>query len=103
MVGQMHFEQVQVLIDLFDQAQPLHHRMDCSHPAVTTGSGFITGLVVDIASPHHWLKLILPLPWRQAPFTSVLAIAQGFGMASASSKCRFHRLFESLATPLCVT
>src|ERR1035441_2977295 len=82
------------------ETQPLNHHMNCSHAPITGGSSLVTQLVMNVAALHHRLGLILPGAWRQSFFNSALAVAQDLRVASAHSKCRFHRLLGCLNNPI---
>jgi hypothetical protein len=93
MIGQVDFEQLQVLIDLFHQAQALDHRVDGSQTALAVGGGLFAQLGVDIAAPHHGFGLFPPVAWSQwsqSPLNSALAVAKDFGVLSTHLKCCFH-------------
>ena len=96
----MHFEQLQVLIDLLDQPEALHHDVHGSHAAVAGDADFAAQFVMNIAAAHHRLRLVFPMARGQTTFDSALAVAKDFRIVSAHSKCRFHGLFVFLSKPI---
>ncbi len=85
-VGQVHFEQLQVLIQILDQSQALHHQMHRSNPAAVHPLGSLSHLILNVAGLEHRPRLILPVLGLQAALNSVLAVTEDFGVASIHSK-----------------
>lgn len=86
MVGQMHFEQLQVLIEVLNQSQTLHHQMYGANAAATDGVDPFGHLVAKVAGLEHRTRLILPLLGRQTARDSLLAIAENLAVFSIHSK-----------------
>jgi len=57
-VGQMNLEQVQMLVDVLHQSQPLHHRVDSPQPSTTHRPGPASHFIMHIASMQNGSALI---------------------------------------------
>lgn len=80
---------MQLLIDLFDQPQALHHQVDRSDSSAIYPLRSLSHLVVNVARLKHGLGLLFPVLWGQALLDSILAVTDNFGVGSAHSKCSF--------------
>lgn len=87
--GQMPFEQLEVLVEVRAQAQPLHQQMQDADAAATDRLPPPGQLVVKVAGLEHRPRLIGSLFGRQGAGDSVLAIAENLGVVSIHSKCPF--------------
>ena len=85
-VGQVDLEQLDVLIDISRQTQPLHHQMHRTDAA--TIDALLAGchLVMNVAGLEHRSRLVFQVLGRQSAFDSALAAPENFGVASAHSK-----------------
>src|SRR5213594_739532 len=82
----MHLEQMQMEIEIFHQAQALHHQMHGTNATTVHALGAWRHLIVDVTGFKHRSRLILPVLWLQTSLDSLFAVAQDFGVASIHSK-----------------
>src|SRR6266404_995454 len=92
-IGQMHLEQLQILIDVLHQAQALYHQVHRADATAVHRSRSLRHLVVDIAGLEHRLRLLLPVLGLESALDSLLAIAQDFAIGSIHSKWPFVGCF----------
>ena len=88
-VRQMHFEQVQMVVDVPHQAQSLHHQMHRADTTTVHGRGSLRHFVVNVARPEHGTGLVLPGLGLEPPLDSLLAIPEDFAIGSIHSKWPF--------------
>ncbi len=89
-VGQMDFEQLQVLVDLLGQAQALDHEMDGADAPAVFGLGSGGHLIVDVGGIQHGIGLVGPVAGFEAAFDSGLAVAEDLGAGWLHSKRLFR-------------
>jgi hypothetical protein len=87
MIRQVHFEQMQVRINVLYQAQVLDQQMHRAHPSAVHGSGPFGHLVMDVTGPEHGPRLILPVLGLQPTLDSLLAIAKNCGCCVLRRTC----------------
>jgi hypothetical protein len=86
MVGQVDLEQVEVLVDVSHQTQPLHHQMQRTDTTAADALHAGSYLIVDVTGLEHGARLVLPVLWAQSAFDSALATSENLRVASVHSK-----------------
>jgi hypothetical protein len=83
------FEQLQVPVQVLDQAQTLHHQMQRSYPTAIHPLRSLRHLIDNVAGFEHGPGLILPVLGFEPTLDSVLAVAEDRWIVSIHSKWFF--------------
>src|SRR5207244_7094894 len=81
-VRQVDFEQLQVPVQVLDQAQTLHHQMYRSYPTAIHPLRSLRHLIDNVTGLEHRTGLIFPILRLEATLDSVLAVAQDLWVVS---------------------
>ena len=88
-IGQMHFEQLQILVDVLHQAHSLHHQVHrADTPAVHRPSP-LRHFITNVAGLEHRASLVFPVLGPEPAFDSLLAMAEDLAIRSIHSKWPF--------------
>lgn len=85
-VGQVPLEEMEVVVDVFDQANLLGHEVDSSDAASGDGSCLLGDVVVDVGGGHDRRGSLDPRLWLEALGDSVLALLELAADSRAHSK-----------------
>src|ERR1035438_3343571 len=88
-IGQMHFQQMKVLINVRHQTQVLHHQVHRSDSTTVHCRRSPCHLIVNVTSIEHRSRLVFPVLGFQSTFDSLLAVPKDFGIVSIHSKWPF--------------
>ena len=88
-VGQVDLEQMQLLVQILDQSQTLHHQMHRPNATAVDPLHARSHFVMNVASFEHRPLLIFPVLGRQPTFNSLLAVTEDLAVASVHSKWPF--------------
>ena len=76
----MHFEQLEVFIDLVHRPKPLNQGVHCSQGSAAHGTRSFGYLVVQVASFEHRLGLVAIVLFLQPSLELFLALAEDFAV-----------------------
>ena len=88
-IGQMHFKQLQMLINLLHQSQLLGQRVDGADASATDGPDALRHFIVEVATLEHGLGLVGKVLRLEPALNSLLAMTENLAVEFPHSKCPF--------------